>query len=202
LIDEAGDFHFIRSDQTQYVGTAVVSGTSLSANYNGFTEVGSVFSDGSTHGTGTVSGTVDARTSLTATTQFKTDGGTASNGSLSLTFDALYNRPSALSTIAGNFQASGSSVVNITSSGALFSQDSNTQCVVNGTITIINATYNVYNVQLTYASCTGQAASLNGLQFTGMATLDNTQSPEQLILGVTATSGSTTAGVVIEAPRA
>jgi hypothetical protein len=147
-----------------------------------------------------VTGTVQARSSLSLTTQFKTDAGTSTSGTLNLTFDALYNRASSLSTLSGNY-SSGNVVVTLSSNGSIFSQDPTTGCVVNGTVSIINATYNAYKVQFSYASCTGQSAALNGLQFSGLATLDNTQSPEHAIVGVTAKSGNTQYAVVLNMPR-
>jgi len=56
------------------------------------------------------------------------------------------------------------------SNGGLFSQDSVSGCVLNGTVSVINASYNAYKIQFDYASCTGQAAALNGIQFSGLAT--------------------------------
>jgi hypothetical protein len=200
LIDEAGDFHFIRSDNVQYVGTASVSGNSVSANFDGFTQIETVFTDQSTHGTGTVSGTVAARSTLTLNTQFKTDAGTSTSGSLNLTFDTLYNRASALATIAGNYSSDGS-VVTVNSDGSIFSQSATTGCVVNGTVSLINATYNAYKVQFSYANCVGNSAFENGLQFTGIATLDNTQLPEHAIVGATAKSGNTQYAVVLNMSR-
>jgi hypothetical protein len=200
LVDESGEFQFIRSDNVQYVGTASVSVNSISANFEGFTQLGTVFADNSNHGTGAVTGTVQARSSLSLTTQFKTDAGTSTSGTLNLTFDALYNRASSLSTLSGNY-SSGNVVVTLSSNGSIFSQDPTTGCVVNGTVSIINATYNAYKVQFSYASCTGQSAALNGLQFSGLATLDNTQSPEHAIVGVTAKSGTTQYAVVLNMPR-
>ena len=181
LIDEAGEFHFIQSDNVQYVGTAITSGSSVSANFEGFTQVGTAFPDQTTHGTGTVSGSIQQRSSLTLNTQFKTDGGTASTGTLNLTFDSLYNRTSSLATIGGNYSSNGETVT-VDSNGNVFAQDPTSSCVTNGTVSIINATYNAYKVQFSYANCTGQYSVLNGLQFSGMAILDNTQSPEHAIV--------------------
>src|SRR5205807_2794157 len=122
LVDEAGDFHFVRSDNVQYVGTASVSVNSVTANFDGYTQVGTTFPDGSTHGTGSVSGTVQARSSLTLMSQFRTDAGTASNGTLNLTFDVLYNRASSLTTISGNFtNPQNGVVVTVNSNGSMFS---------------------------------------------------------------------------------
>jgi hypothetical protein len=200
LIDESGEFHFIQSDNVQYVGNASTSGTSVSANFDGFTQFGSQFADGSTHGTGSVSGTIAERSSMSLSTQFKTDAGASNSGTLKMTFDTLYNRASSLSTISGNF-ADGSDTITISSDGSIFEQDPNTGCVVNGTVSIINASYNAYRVQYSFANCIGQYAVLNGLQFSGLGTLDNTQTPEHAIVGATAQSGSTKIAIVLNLPR-
>ncbi|HVW69114.1 MAG TPA: hypothetical protein VHB68_09065 [Steroidobacteraceae bacterium] len=191
LVDESGDFNFIRSDGVQYVGSATVSTNTVTASFEGFVPLGDTFTDGSTHGTGNLSGTIQARTSIDLTSQFKTDNGSTSSGTLDLTFDTLYNRASSLATLAGNFTSPSSGVVvTVSSNGTIFSQDASTGCVINGTASIINASYNAYHVEFTYASCTGQAAVLNGVQFAGLATLDNEVSPEQAVIGVTGTSSS------------
>jgi hypothetical protein len=197
IVDESGNFQFVRADGVQYVGKATVSGTSLSANVEGIVPLGFTFADGSHHGTGTISGTVEARKSLNASTKFQTDNGNSDSGTLNLTFDTLYNRASSLTTASGNFNVSGSNaVVTVGSNGSLFSQDATTGCVLNGTISIIDATYNAYKVQFDYANCVGLYSAINGVQFTGMATLDNTVSPEQLIVAATGQSGNVKYSVV------
>jgi hypothetical protein len=206
VVDEAGELHFIRSDNVQYTGTATTSGTSFSASLEGFVPYGTTFSDKSTHGTGKVTGTVQARSSLNGNTQFTTDAGNTSTGTLSLTFEALYNRASSLTTISGNFTntATGSAVVTIGTDGAIFSQNPSTGCVLNGTVSIINSSYNVYRIEFSNANCQGQYAALNGVQFTGLAVLDNTQTPEAVIAGVTGFSASANAkyALVLKLKRA
>ena len=202
IVDEAGEFRFIRSDGTQYVGTATTVENAISASFDGYTPIGTMFADGSTHGTGTLSGTVTQRVSISAMTQFQTDKGTSSSGSLSLTFESLYNVASSLATISGNYTDPNSGdVISITSSGAVTWQDAETGCVGNGTISIISATYNAYRVQFSYGNCTGGAAVLNGAQFTGLATLDNAVSPEQAIVGVTGQGNGTTYALVLTLNR-
>jgi hypothetical protein len=78
----------------------------------------------------------------------------------------------------------------------VFAQNPSNGCVLNGTVSIINASYNAYRVQYSYASCQGQEAVLNGVQFGGLATLDNTASPERAIVGVTGQSGGTKYAIV------
>ena len=197
LVDESGDFHFIRSDGVQYVGAAVTSGNSITANINGYTPFGTTFPDGSTHGTGTVSGTISARVSITANTSFTTDKGTVTNGTLNLTFNQLYNQPSSLATIAGNYtDTSSGDTVSIDAAGVITAQDPNTGCVINGNVTIINASYNAYGVQITYANCVGAAAVLNGVTFNGLATLDTNTNPVQAIAGVTGSAGGVSYAIV------
>jgi hypothetical protein len=126
-----------------------------------------------------------------------TDMGTPSNGTLAVTFNPLYDQASSLAAIAGNYVEAGSgTAVSIDANGAIFSQDATTGCVVNGTVTIIDASYDAYAVQATYASCTGADAVLNGITFSGLATLDTSVSPMQLIAGVTGSGGGTTYAIV------
>jgi hypothetical protein len=202
LIDEVGEFHFLRSDGAQYVGTANVSGNSISANIEGFVPIGYQFPDGSTRGTGSVSGNLEARTAINLNTQFRTDAGSVSNGTLDLTFDAIYNRVSSLATIAGTYtNPQDGSVITVGSDGTVFSQDPTTGCVLNGTVSIINASYNAYRLQFSDSSCIGQASVLNGVQFSGLAALDNTVTPETAVVGVTGQAGGSKYAEVLTLPR-
>jgi len=198
LVDESGNFHFLRGDGVQYVGTAEVNQSSLTANIEGFAPLGFQFSDGSRHGTGSIAATLQPRKTITATTKFQTDSGNASSGTLNLTFDAVYNRASSLATLSGNFANSTNNVVvTVGSNGTLFSQDSVSGCVLNGSVSVINASYNAYRIQFDYANCAGQSSPLNGIQFSGLATLDNTVVPERIIVGATGQSASTKYSVVL-----
>ena len=202
IANESGNFQFVRADGVQYVGTASVSGTSLSANLEGIVPLGFTFADGSHHGTGSITGTIEARKSISASTKFQTDLGSSSTGTLDLTFDALYNRASALTTISGNFTNTANNVVvTVGTNGSVFSQDATTGCVLNGSVSIINASYNAYNVSFDYMSCTGLTSALNGVSFTGMATLDNTVSPEQIIVAGTRQSNNVKYSLVLKLNR-
>ena len=192
IVDESGHFTFIRTDLAQFVGTITTSGNSVTANFEGFAQVGKDFDDGSTHGTGTLSGTLAERMSLALTYQFNTDGGTASSGTLDLSYNSLYDVDSSLSAVSGNYtDPTTNDTVSVSGSGAITSQDPTTLCVVNGQVSIINAMYNAYAVTYEYANCTGTAAILNGVQFTGLATLNNGGNPVQVIIAVTGTVGTT-----------
>lgn len=196
LVTETGEFHFIRSDGVQSFGTLTVSGNNVTANVTGATPVGGAFPDGSTTGTGTFTGTVQARTSLTGTLAFRTSRGLATNSTITLSFNALYNRSSSLATIAGNYRdPTSNGVVSVNSNGVVFEQQVATGCVINGTISIINATYNAYRVSYTFANCRSPNTILNGTTANGIGTLDNTVVPETAIIGVVnATAGYALAG--------
>jgi len=197
LVTETGEFRFIRADNAQFIGTAAVSGNSVSGNLQGFSEIGVPYPDGSTHGTGTFTGTVSERKTLNVTISFKTDAGTSTSTNVPMVFNALYNQASSLATISGNYTdpATGT-VFSVASDGAVFAQDSASGCVVNGTISIINASYNAYNISYTYANCIGQYTILNGVTATGLGALDTSASPVQAIIGVSGTVGTQTVSLV------
>lgn len=198
IVDESGQFHFIRSDLAQYVGTTSTMGNAVSANFEGFSQVGTTFDDGSTHGSGMLTGTVVERSTLALSYQFTTDDGTASNGTLNLSYNSLYDVDSSLSAISGNYtDTSSGATVSVSGSGAITSQDAATLCVVNGQVSIINATYNAYAVTYEYSNCTGASAALNGVQFSGLATLNNGSDPVQAIIAVTGQVGTTEFALVL-----
>lgn len=185
LVAETGEFHFLQSDDVQYFGTLSASGSSLSGAYVGVTPVGFTFLDGSTTGTGTITGSVGARSSMAVQSAFRTALNNTSTANFTLTYSAVYERPSSLATIAGNYRdPSTNAVINVNSAGVVFSQDATTGCVINGQVSIIDARYNAYRVQYSFSSCRGADMVLNGTTANGLATLDNTVSPERAIIGV------------------
>jgi len=189
IIDESGNLNFFRADGVQYVGTAAATSDSISANFDGYEPIGQTFGDGSTYGSGSISGSLLKRTSMQLTDQFLSAKGTSTSGSVSLTFNEwsfVGVGGASLATISGNYtdQSSGD-VVSITGAGDVTWQDATTGCVGNGTIAVTDANNSVYHVQFSYASCQGQYASLNGGQFTGLAALNTSVSPMQAIVAVT-----------------
>ncbi len=202
VVDEAGEAHFIRSDGSQFVGTVVTSGTNLSANFQGFTQWGSVFADGSTYGNGTLSGTIQERQSITSNVSFTTSLGNTTTGALDLTFNSLYDSGSSLSTLSGNYSETGTGdVLSVTASGAATWQDPNTGCLMNGTVTIIDANYDAYKVDFTLSNCIGPSAALNGVAFDGLGAYDTNQSPAVFTAAVTGSSGATEYALVDQFSR-
>jgi hypothetical protein len=197
LVTENGEFHFLQDDGIQYFGTVNTSQNALSANFTGVTQIGTTFLDGSRTGTGTLTGTVQVRRSMSGSSTFRTALGNSNTSTITLTYDALYERDSSLATIAGNYRdPTTNAVINVNSNGVVFSQDAVTGCIINGTISIINATFNAYRLQYSFSSCRAPNTILNGTTANGLGTLDNTVAPERAIIGVVnATAGYAFAGI-------
>jgi hypothetical protein len=183
LVTEAGAFHFIDPFGQGYGTASVSNGNQVSANYTYVADLGTTFSDGSTRATCTLTGTVVERQSLAVNSQCTSTTGNASQVSVTLAFNALYNRDASLATIAGNYNDLGD-VLNINGAGVLFEQDASDGCVLNGQVTVVNPAYNAYQVQFTVSNCNANFAELNGTNWSGIGTLDNTVSPEEVIFGV------------------
>lgn len=200
IVNESGAFVFLRADNVLYSGTATFDKGKVTGTFEGFTPPGFAFGDTSVHGTGGVSGVLVAQQSLDLAVTFATDksNGAAENGVLNLTYDKLYERAASLFTIAGTFGTNGQAALSIATNGTVFAQYTN-GCVVNGTVTVDNEQHNSYTMSLTYASCAGASASLNGT-YKGMVTLDNSKSPERLIGGVSV-SGSSPVAIPITLDR-
>jgi hypothetical protein len=197
LVTETGEFHFLQDDGIQYFGTVSTSQNAISANFTGVTQIGTALVDGSTSGTGTLSGTVQERRSMSGNSTFRTALGNSTTSTITLTYDNLYERDSSLGMIAGNYRDTATNaVINVNGNGVVFSQDAVTGCIVNGTISIIDARYNAYRVQYSFSSCRAPYAILNGTTANGLGTLDNTVAPERAIIGVVnATAGYALAGI-------
>jgi len=80
--------------------------------------------------------------------------------------------------LAGNY-TDGSNTLTVSASGAIFEQDPITGCIINGQVSIPNASYNAYSFSISYASCTGTSAALNGITTTGLGYYDNSVTPNE-----------------------
>lgn len=190
-IDSAGEAVFIRSDGVQFVGPTQLSGDTMVAAVIGYTDFPSTFADGSSYGLGTLNGTVATGSTLTLSLSFTTHGGTMQSGSWSLTFNTLSNSGSSLGTITANYTDTASgSVLSISGDGTVTGQNPQNSCVVNGSITIVNSSYDIYQVKLSYQNCTGSYAVLNGVELTGLAVYDPNTSPPQLTIEIAGASAS------------
>jgi hypothetical protein len=188
LINAAGQGTFIRSDGLQFTGTVQVAGSNLVTAVAGYTPFPNTFSDGSTYGIGTLNGTVATGSSITATLSFTTNGNTAVTGSWSLTYQSVSNNASSTGAIAGNYTDNSTSAVLSINSNGVMSESATNNCALNGSISTNDTTHDLYEVAFSYGNCTGTYAVLNGVQFTGLASLNNSVSPAQLIIAIAGTS--------------
>ena len=208
-VDAGGQADFILANGVQYVGTAQVAGGTLAMTLDGYPQFGAAFSDGSTYGVGTFNGTVVPTSSISGTLSFTTSDDTSTSSTWSLTFNSLYDTAGTLSAISGNYTdntgatdsgldpLSGASIT-ISSNGAVYGQGSSNGCVLNGTLSNANASYDVYQLSYNYADCTGSYAVLNGVAFTGLANFNSSASPGSVTMAVTAqTSSGVYYGVVL-----
>lgn len=118
-----------------------------------------------------VSGTVSAGSTLTAT--FTAALSTAGSGTLSLDlhYDALYTRPASLPTIAGNWRYSLSGYTidwQIAASGSLAGTDTN-GCTYVGQVSVPNAGHNLYRISYQITGC-----YFNTVNVSSLAILDDT----------------------------
>jgi hypothetical protein len=129
---------FIRSDRTQYSEAACVTGNSLSGTLEGFTELDDTYAYGSSHGTGTFTGSGSERGTLDVSIAYRTDGGTSANSTLAL--DAVYDAQSSLAAIAGSStEQSAGTVFSVSGNGQVFAQDAVSRSTINGRVALIDA---------------------------------------------------------------
>ncbi len=185
LVSETGFTRFIRADGAQYIGPVLVNGTAFSASLEALLPFGTTFPDGSTYATVTMTGTIVTQKSVSGTETLTTSAGTTSSGALSLTFDANYDVISLPASIQGTYVgATSAAVMTITEFGLLSYQDPGTGCLITGYVTVIDPSYNLYDLSVTPTGCPAAAAALDGTSLSGFATINNTVTPNLLLIGV------------------
>lgn len=187
FVSESKLFHFVREDKAEFFGTLTINGKTATASFTGVPAANSTFADGSTQGTGTLTATIQSRVQLSVTATFTTQNSTTSNITMTVQYDAGYDPDSSLATVDGNFTnttSPGSDVFTINSGVVTYSD--NTGCMANGTVTLIDSRYNLYNVQFTFAGC--PVPQQNGLQLQGLLAIDLTSNPNLLLMAMHGTS--------------
>ena len=129
-----------------------------------FAAPGSMLSDGSTVAPLTITaGTISEGIILDLTVD-----GAGSTNDVSMVFDAIYNRGSALATVAAVYAS-----IDIFGNTLSFVIDANggitgqsAFCVLNGQVGIIDANFNAYDVQLDASLCGGLTGTYDGLGIT------------------------------------
>jgi hypothetical protein len=196
IVNSSGEAEFLRSDGAQFAGTVQVSGGSLAVAVDGYSNFTTTFSDGTTTGVGTISGTVTTSTTMTASLSFTTSGNTAITGSWTLSYNSLSTLASSLAAIGANYtDGTTGATVSIDGLGDVNSQDATTGCVMNGTLSTSDTAFDIYQIDFTYKSCTGNYAVLNDVEMTGLAVLNTSVSPQQLVIAVTGQSSSGSYGI-------
>ncbi len=174
---------------------------------DGYTEFGGEFTDGSTRGVGTFSGSFTAEGSISGTLSFTTSANVQSSSTWSLGFDSLYDTASALSAIAGAYMESlpsgtagtdpmqGASVT-ITGLGSVSGQGATSGCVLSGSLTVTDAKSDIYGITFKLSECTGDYAVLNAVPFAGLADLNPT-SPAHMLIGASGQLSGTSYAMVL-----
>ena len=148
-----------------------------------------------------LSGTLIEHESLTLDVKCRLEASQQVLTTLTLKLDARYERGSSLATTAGVFDYEFANALNIATDGAIFGQDSTSGCISNGVISLINTLYNLYRIELSFSNCSGQDGILNGEFFAGLAVLDGTVDPEQLIIALSGDVDGTNVSFVSYASR-
>ena len=120
--------------------------------------VGSEFIDGSTTTSGTLVVTVVERTSIDSDWSLDT----GETGTITMSYDALYERGSDLARTVGSWMDSVGVVYSVDATGGIFAQDA-LGCVYDGAVSHIIPLYNAYQVTLTVSSCPGANGDYSGL---------------------------------------
>jgi hypothetical protein len=197
FINSGGQGTFIRSDGIQFTGAVQVSASTLAASVDGYPDFAQDFADGSTYGIGTLSGTVTTASTLTATLAFTTNGNTSITGSWSLTYESLSDTASSPSAFAGTYSdAASGATFTITAGGAISITNSPNGCSLTGSVTTSDTTHNIYEVSYSYSGCTGTYQPLNGVQFTGLGSINSSLNPAQAVIAATGTLNSAYYGIV------
>ncbi len=186
-VTETGRFHLFTLRGNQGTGVLSVSnGNDVSANFQLVTPLfGFSFEDGTTQADCTLSGKLKKRATMSVTVDCTTTAGLQFQlAAIPSQYVPIYEFSSSLATIAGMYSHY-QSVIDIAADGTIFAQEAFTNCVINGQVNIIDPAFNVYDFQISYSSCTGPDADLNGAIFVGIGYLNEPFSPIDLVAPVT-----------------
>ena len=173
LISEDGNIRVIDEFGNQGFGTATVSnGTEMSATYKLVPQFARTLIDGSDFADCTFEGTVQERVTMTVTASCLTSFGTALGGSdIVLTYDESYEMDSSIARVAGTYMNPDGDIMTIDVNGALFLQNVQFGCVVNGEISLLDTDWNLYSVNLVMESCMAEAEPFNGASWSGFVSV-------------------------------
>ncbi len=187
LVTEDGRFHFLREDGAQAVGSISVSVNRGQADYRIKVEAGDAFVDGSVAADGILDVQIEERSSIRGRFSSVTDGGLREEGTIQLTYNDIYDRPSSISTASGIFmERDFDNMIIIDDQGRVEYKNisESPTCIADGVIEPFDQRFNAYDISFRFEGCDGEVENLNNVLFSGIAYLDNQSEPEELVIGV------------------
>jgi hypothetical protein len=185
LVDEYGEFYFLAGPFAKAKGLlTVINQDNVNGQFQLAQEPGVSAPDASPGADCKLDGSISERASMTLDVSCRQTQNQEVFTVLMLSYDELYSRDSSLEIIAGLYDYENGSVLSIGDDGAIFGQNPETECVINGQVAIVDSSYNAYEIQLTYSNCSLLNTNFNGETFFGIATLDNRASPQELVFVV------------------
>ena len=108
-------------------------------------------------------------------------GGTGETGTFSFVYDSMYDRGSALTTVAGSWVSVDEldnpiGSITIDAAGRMDAQDA-AGCLYSGDLSIINASYNAYDLNLAVTNC----GNFNGT-YAGLAVVADTDAADDTLI--------------------
>jgi hypothetical protein len=163
IVSENREGRFINENGVQFTLTGISGNDgAIQATIVAIAPFGSFFRDGSASTTGTLTGTVVERSSISGDWTLNT----GETGTVTMSYQTLYDRGSSLADVASMWTDPFGATWSIDGAGAMFSQDA-FGCTYNGTIGIIDPMFNAYSLQVTVAgTCAGIEGNYSGLAFT------------------------------------
>lgn len=163
VVAENGLSRFIDDNETQYI-VSNISGNdgNITLTFTAIAQFGFRFLDGSTVTTGSLTGSVIERSSITGDYSIAT----GESGSISLTYNSDYERESSIDKLVGSWDENSFGILTVDPDGSFFEQDS-FGCVFAGQISIIDSRYSVYSLSMNISLC---GAGWDG-DYTGLGTL-------------------------------
>jgi len=201
LISEAGEIRILDEFGNQGFGTVQVTNrTNITATYQIAPPFGGTVIDGSDSATCGLTGTLQERVSIEYQIDCTTSLGTPFGGAITLTYSAAYDTDSSLVSIAGQYDADGD-VLTIDAAGAVFLQGSQTGCVVNGQVSVLQVEWNLYAVTALTENCQPPYDALNGASWEGLGTVVPEVGADTLVSGLTTVVGGLPVSLVLVLPR-
>lgn len=159
VTEDSGEGRFV-NDQGQLFILRGFRGSAgdVSAGVKAIAPPGTVFIDGSTTAFGPLTGTTVERTTFDGNWSLDT----GETGTITMSYNAIYERGSDLARMVGSWMDSFGVVYSVDATGNIFAQDA-VGCVYDGAVSIINALYNAYRVTLTVSNCPGTDGDYSGL---------------------------------------